>query len=196
MKVIFLDIDGVLNWVGSKDRICGFVGLDPTRIERFNRIIEAHPDAKIVVSSTWRHSRMPGVYEDFDGLKVLLKERGLKGEIIDLTVKDYRLCSRGSEIRQWVDDWEKDHPGEILNYVILDDDTSGMEGWIEEEGIWYNYGSGSEGWSPRQEFRDLRHRHVVTFWDGEEGSGYNEPGLEGGLQDYHIEKAIKLLESP
>lgn len=58
-KLLFLDIDGVLNWAKTEDRLDGYVGLCKDRIARFNRIIEAVPDVKIVVSSTWRHMHTP-----------------------------------------------------------------------------------------------------------------------------------------
>jgi hypothetical protein len=59
LKVIFLDVDGVLNsrgkWAG-----CDLANLtdsgtriDPLAVARLKRIVDA-TDAKIVVSSTWR----------------------------------------------------------------------------------------------------------------------------------------------
>ena len=57
MKVIFLDIDGVLNCIGSfnrtKTRFNGFVGMDPTLVARFNSLVEK-TGARVVLSSTWR----------------------------------------------------------------------------------------------------------------------------------------------
>ena len=54
MKVIFLDIDGVLNdhkaWPNRCGRICY------ERVEHLNKVLCAVPDAKIVLSSAWRYS--------------------------------------------------------------------------------------------------------------------------------------------
>jgi len=170
-KILFLDIDGVLNHSKTKDRIGGFIGLNPGMIKRFNRIVEAHPDLKIVVSSTWRHSFSHGVYSDFAGLVKLLKERGLQGDIIDHTPVKMSYLTRGAEIRLWL----KSHP-EVTNYVILDDDKSGMKPatgsvWVEHLG---NYASQAAE-------VDLRPRWIQTSW-------------ENGLKDGHVKRAIKLLE--
>lgn len=188
MKIIFLDVDGVLNWVGTQDSIGNYIGLCPERIARFNKIIEAHPDAKIVISSTWRHSfftkeeKHPDAYRDFEGLIALFRRRGLKGEIIGATLSKLSYIARGDEIRMWIRDCEE----KIDKMVILDDDTAAMEGYA-----CYSYGSAP------QENDDLRPYHVVTTWDGDQRVLSVEEGVqlweEGGLQDHHIEQAIKVL---
>lgn len=113
MKVIFLDIDGVLNlYCESRDEYgCCF---HQHLVDNLKRLIDK-TGAKIVISSTWR----------FSGL-VIMKEmwekRNLPGEVIGITpnfMKHYgtTLC-RGKEI----DSYLEEHP-EITNYVILDDDS-------------------------------------------------------------------------
>jgi hypothetical protein len=113
MKVIFLDIDGVLNlYCESRDEYgCCF---HQHLVENLKRLIDK-TGAKIVISSTWR----------FSGL-VIMKEmwekRNLPGEVVGITpnfMKHYgtTLC-RGKEI----DAYLEEHP-EITNYVILDDDN-------------------------------------------------------------------------
>lgn len=192
MKVIFLDVDGVLNWVGTEDRIDGYIGLCRERIQRLNRICDAHPDAKIVVSSTWRHAYRNGM----EDLVALLKERGVTAEIIDHTPVKMSYVPRGGEIRMWIEGWREENPGQDLNFVILDDDTEGMEGLS-----WERY-DGRDEETDEEVYtqvtsEDLRPRHVVSYWDGEQrlGKGYNEICLdvEGGLQDYHVEQAIAVL---
>lgn len=122
MKIIFLDIDGVLNytqWYVS-DRNPGNLNgeegdIDPLCAERINNICQV-TDAKIVLSSDWRIS-WPYCIDRLEkgGIK--------KGLIIDKTPEhmwnefvseEYK--SRGSEI----DDWLSQHP-ECDRYVILDD---------------------------------------------------------------------------
>lgn len=143
MKVIFLDIDGVLNCRTTQDRIEGYVGLCAERIARLNRITAAHPDAKIVISSTWRHA--------YHGdLRQLLKERGVTTEVIGQTPVKFSYVPRGGEIRMWLDDRRDDFPDEKLEYVVLDDDTDGMRGYPPHS-------------------VDLRPRHVVTIWDDNGG---------------------------
>lgn len=53
--MIFLDIDGVLNCAETAQRHRGVIGIDPYLVAIFNRIIFA-TEAKIVISSSWRHS--------------------------------------------------------------------------------------------------------------------------------------------
>ena len=187
MKVIFLDIDGVLNHRDTKDRIGGYIGLNPGMIKRFNRIIAAHPDVKIVVSSTWRHSFSHGVYENFGQLVELLKSRGVEGEIIGHTpfppdeppsggwmaLGATAHLTRGAEIRLYL----KDHP-EVTNYIVLDDDEGGMKPKTEpfydrETDNYYN--------APAE--IDLRPRWVQTSW-------------ANGLKERSADKAIRLLEKP
>jgi len=180
MKVIFLDIDGVLNHNRTRDRVGGFLGLNPELIRRFNRIIDACPDVKVVVSSTWRYCYAAGVYRDFAGLVGLLKSRGLQGDIIGHTPfpvsagggwslgSSYR--SRGNEIR----DYLSSHP-EVERFVVLDDDSSGMKPdmkpvWVEAE---KNYKT-----KPTQV--DLRPHWIRT-------SGQN------GLKEIHVQRAIRML---
>ena len=122
MKVIFLDIDGVLNytqWYVS-DRNPGNLNgeegdIDPLCAERINNICQV-TDAKIVLSSDWRIS-WPCCIDRLEkgGIK--------KGLIIDKTpehmwneLASEKYKSRGSEI----DDWLSQHP-ECDKYVILDD---------------------------------------------------------------------------
>lgn len=121
MKVIFLDIDGVLNNAQTEDRFMGFVGLDKTLIENFNHITDVVDDVKIVISSTWRRVfeyRFPG--SGLVNLVSLLRERGLRGEIVGATPILSR--SRGQEIRAWL----SQHP-EVEDYVILDDIDEGFD---------------------------------------------------------------------
>ena len=53
MKVIFLDIDGVLNGEKSRTRCAGYIGIDSDKLLRLKRIVE-QTGAKIVLISTWK----------------------------------------------------------------------------------------------------------------------------------------------
>jgi len=175
MKIVFTDIDGVLNWCGTEDRIEGFYGLCPERIQRLNHIFDAHPDAKIVISSTWRRTSFLG-YPDFRGLKALLAQRGVRGEIIDMTPIRPIYQTRGAEIKDWLE--QNKHL--LPTFVILDDDTSGMGPDLS----WREGTENTNHWGD-----DLRPFHVVTHWTGDP----NVEGEEGGLLDKHIDQAIKVL---
>jgi len=114
MKVIFLDIDGVLNVYGEGRDEYG-PGFHKHLVDNLKSIID-QTDAKIVISSSWRLSGLIAMEETW-------KYRNLPGEIIDITPNltyGEGLKSntpRGEEIKQWLDY----HP-EVTNYVILDDD--------------------------------------------------------------------------
>ena len=104
MKVIFLDIDGVLNNLKRVD-------IDPTRVEVFNKIIAA-TGAKVVISSTWR------LVITLDKIRLALEVAGFKGEVVGYTKSLDVDSSRGCEIQEWLS-----RHTDIRNYVILDDDT-------------------------------------------------------------------------
>lgn len=115
MKVIFLDIDGVLNvYCQTRDEY-GCIFHKPFE-DNLRQIIK-DTEAKIVISSSWRLSGKQAMLETW-------KHRDLPGEIIDitpnLTYGEGFLTStpRGKEIQQWLDE----HP-EVENYVIIDDDA-------------------------------------------------------------------------
>lgn len=118
MKVIFLDIDGVLNVIGQGHD--DFGQLFHKHFEDNLRWIIESTEAKIVISSTWRFSGL-------ENMQKMWQQRNLPGEVIDITIdlgmyQDdddfWRSEPRGKEIEYYINL----HP-EITNYVILDDDT-------------------------------------------------------------------------
>lgn len=139
MKIVFLDIDGVLNytqWYVSDRNPRNLDGkegdIDPLCAGRVNLICEK-TGAKIVLSSDWRIC-WPYCIDR-------LEKAGIKqGLIIDKTPehmwvehcgKDFLdYTSRGSEI----DDWLSRHP-ECDRYVILDD----RKDFTEEQKINFVY---------------------------------------------------------
>jgi hypothetical protein len=122
MRVIFLDIDGVLN---SKTWYRQFLcageqvpspALDPTAVARLDRIVR-ETGAKIVLSSAWRGN--PDVPR-------WLSEHGCCGKVIGKTPYLYTADGyhreRGYEIGGWIRQ-HADKTGVIPTYVILDDDN-------------------------------------------------------------------------
>ena len=114
MKVIFLDIDGVLNVIPQGHDKFGAI-FHTHLVENLKRIID-ETGAKIVISSTWRMgNELPGMID-------MWKKRNLPGEVVGITpnfmVKYGTTLCRGKEI----DAYLKEHP-EVENYVILDDDS-------------------------------------------------------------------------
>ncbi len=120
MKVIFLDIDGVLNDENSpsmSNQLFDPQDIDIKYVKRLNKIIEK-TGAKIVVSSSWRKSISYGLGLTIDELRETLNNRGLNGEIIDITPHLYGIDNeRPEEIEDWLNNCEY----EIDSFVILDD---------------------------------------------------------------------------
>ena len=129
-KVIFLDIDGVLNtkwWYTQMERNTptdkyGYA-FDPKAVANLKRIV-AETGADIVISSSWKCmglSQMEEMWED----------RNLPGKIIGITpnsMSDEMLLDadidsielfhiRGEEIMQWL----ANHRKQVSNYAIIDD---------------------------------------------------------------------------
>jgi len=86
IRVIFLDIDGVLNhtiWWRNQEKNnpnedeYPYCHIDPSSVKLLNKLI-ATTNAKVVISSVWK-SR--GVEQ----LQKILDARGFIGEIIDIT---------------------------------------------------------------------------------------------------------------
>ena len=119
MKVVFLDIDGVLNEEKSRSRCCGYKGIDDKKAENLAKIVE-ETNAKIVLISTWKddwrktdkaHQGMMANYLDKK-----LKKQGLA--VLDKTKsidKNGFHFSRGEGILQYLAD------NKVEKYVILDD---------------------------------------------------------------------------
>lgn len=136
MKVIFLDIDGVLA-VHMQDRHDQFgAAFHPQFINNLKSIIDT-TNAKIVISSSWRFSGL-------NIMKLMWEYRKLPGEVIDITpslrlqhgggisfynnkinqhptpkIHGYSI-PRGCEIEYWLNNESLEL---IDSYVIIDDDT-------------------------------------------------------------------------
>lgn len=163
-KIIFLDIDGVLNsnnwYVYIHDTPCddsrpNFIDpdIDYRAVDRLNEIIK-NTGAKIVLSSSWR----VGDELIWERIKTRLNRAGIARElIIDRTPSYNQIgCVRGNEILHWI----KTHYDELgshldyKNYVIIDDDIDML---LYQK---YNFIN-------------------TSFWDG--------------LTDEHVKEAIKIL---
>lgn len=144
MKVLFLDIDGVLNsqnWFGYMqyciknnmyNRVMNFVDnpdeyieykmtmLDDRAIANLNRIVD-ETGCKVVLSSSWRC-----LWNPTENNKMLeaLKLKGFKYDFYGMTPripqKDFGQ-ERGIEIQTWMD--KELENNEIESFVILDDDN-------------------------------------------------------------------------
>ena len=118
MKIIFLDIDGVLN-SAAYDRQRDWTKrtyIDKTRLPLIKQIVDA-TGAEIVLSSTWRvhwHSSSELCDEEGNYINECFAEYGLA--IYDKTPNLGYFSDRGEEIREWLLEQEN-----IDGYVIIDD---------------------------------------------------------------------------
>jgi len=124
MKIIFLDIDGVLNhhkcrwcfdhvsrksfFVEEGDEFTGFLGMDPERVKIVLDIVEK-TGAKIVLSSTWRKHN--------DWLETMVANGFNSDLFVGRTIHDWEMI-RGQEIQAWIDEHQ-----DLKKFAIIDDDS-------------------------------------------------------------------------
>lgn len=136
MKIIFLDIDGVLN--SETDFIeAAMYGHDNNAIRRLTKsgrevitpvcrgklalleLIIKQTDAKIVITSTWReHLKLNEIYDIFVAQGFRLPRTTIIGKTEDSVkrLSSDHTYSRCAEITKWLDGRDN-----IESYVILDD---------------------------------------------------------------------------
>lgn len=104
-KILFLDIDGVVNCATTTQRHRGAIGIDPYMAFIVGKI-QLDTGCSVVLSSTWR------LWEETRD-----EVRRQVVDFIDVT-PDLPDSFRGSEINAWL----ADHP-EVTRYAIVDDAT-------------------------------------------------------------------------
>lgn len=116
MKILFLDVDGVLNNANTLKNQ-GRTGwplnhLDASRIELLNQIVE-ETDCRIVLSSSWR------VLFEWSAFAQVLTQKGFRhpDKFIGQTPRA-NFDNRGMEIAHWLQQNK-----EVTSFVILDDDA-------------------------------------------------------------------------
>lgn len=112
MKVLFLDIDGVLNLWPKPQRTGIF---DKTACINLEFLLNKVPDLNIVISSSWR-------YKGLDKMQEILQSNGIDPRrVTDVTgneqSKDHK-DHRGYQIELWLER----HP-DVKNFAIVDDNT-------------------------------------------------------------------------
>ena len=130
MKIIFLDIDGVINSVRSmvawhSEYKASWTNGDPDSPK--NKILRNHVDSiavkllnritdqgvKYVISSSHRK-----LYRNLSDLRKHISDMGLTGEVVCATGHDPKGF-RGNEIKEWLDGCENT----VTHWAILDDST-------------------------------------------------------------------------
>jgi hypothetical protein len=109
MKVIFLDIDSVLNCTNTPNpRKFPYI-VDPKLLKRFKRLLQ-RTGAKVVLSSTWRYDPA-GIFS--------AKHWGIP--FIDV-IPDMPKCPRRDEVLAWL----KAHP-KVKRFVVIDDEDDELD---------------------------------------------------------------------
>lgn len=138
MKVLFLDIDGVLNcmfptpspdheWVDLDEWRYGF---NPELVARL-RFVMANTDCKIVVSSSWRHHSNYAPYQPSRNWRDVLAEklRRTRDETFAGETSNDPKGRRGMEIREWLS------KNEVDAWCVVDDETVDIEPYVDSENI-------------------------------------------------------------
>lgn len=118
-KIIFLDIDGVLNSMDyfEQTKDCkGYTEINPEKVKLLKEIVD-RTGAQIVLSSTWRdlaQRENEPEHPMYTYLTDTLKEYGM--EIVDHT--PYIEQDRPKEIKAWLDNQQDKE----IRFVSLDDD--------------------------------------------------------------------------
>ena len=135
MKIIFLDIDGVLNteetFVKRKEKYkkTGIYDLeiDEYRIKYLKNIIDK-TKAKIVLSSSWRYFFKKEndliIPKHNDGIELCKIFEKYNIEIYDITKKNGYL-TREEQIKDWISE------NNVDSFIVIDDETLDIENQIK-----------------------------------------------------------------
>ncbi len=138
MKVIFLDIDGVLNSENYMHELIYknineyengiYQFIDDISIDIIVQLCKTY-DIKLVITSSWRYNTVKDTIEMFSKPEYI-KLHPLIPYIIGVTPRLFEWCEdgsvdyedRGYEIDFWIEEQKEE-----IDYVILDDDTDMLE---------------------------------------------------------------------
>lgn len=123
MKIIFLDIDGVLTTLSTK-----WQTFHPDCVKALKRVLDV-TDAKIVLSSAWRHGFIDWRTENhclvdsknaINVMKELFTDCGLPADSL-IGKTPFNLSEhRGKEISEWL---KRNEASGVESFVVLDDDS-------------------------------------------------------------------------
>ena len=131
-KIIFLDVDGVLNSARFAEEHYKQTGkplfmydfLDPDAVDKMTEYLKCHPNVRLVISSSWRS----GDYKEDVEFFLSKGTAPLVPFIVGATGRSHDL-HRGYEINHFLlhhneeeFNWLQGEPFEISEYVVVDDD--------------------------------------------------------------------------
>lgn len=130
MKLIFLDIDGVMNSVTGTGPY--LVDMEVSKLELLKKLIVESKSDGIVLISDRRYSSvyMREFIDALDQFEIYLVGELRRPKELDEDIND----NRGKQIMDYLSDSGSD----IESIVILDDNDEGISGYFEEEFISVN----------------------------------------------------------
>jgi histidinol phosphatase-like enzyme len=114
-RIVFLDIDGVLNTNRSVTQFGSEDIFDPYCVFALNRILD-QTGAKLVVHSNRR------LQMDLDTLQEFLFTNGVRGVVIDRAARPGEGGSKATKRHEFIQEWLDGHPCKDRRFVILDDE--------------------------------------------------------------------------
>lgn len=178
MKVIFLDIDGELTYAGYENPNTN--DIDPEKVRLLKEIVIA-TDAKIVLSSSWKcgYNKVTGEKRKFyrtletmleiEGLSIYDTTEDIPGEFLKNLPAQKEKTMTLSDLEKIPVKFGTGRGAEISKWII----DHHLESFVildDEDHDWENYG--------------LENHWICPSW-------YDE---NGGLNIYHVKKAIQILE--
>ena len=139
MKVIFLDIDGVVNtsankWETGRVKFRGKRCI-PTNKEPKRTLVKLvkwmlENDAYFVMSTSWGRNSVAEVWNK------ILRNYGLKKDLVISRTSLRQDGTRGLEILEWLEKWNTDEVGKhgkerVESYVVIDDDVKDIIPYIK-----------------------------------------------------------------
>lgn len=181
-KIIFLDIDGVLNGYNFWSLFGWYIfrisstfsnwyrnkinpsGIHEKKVKRLAKIIQ-NTNAKVVMSSSWRIGFWDVSYEEKIGRQKVLADMLNKYNIDVIDITPYSNNGRREdEIIAWL----SRHEDEVESFVILDDERSDLQCFVGSNLV--------------QTSSVPRGKMIMGHW-------YENTGLK----NKHVKKAIKIL---
>ncbi len=120
MKAIFLDVDGVLNFVGTDAKSpSGYRGIVDKLVDNLSYVVK-NTGAIIVLSSSWRHDiSLPALEPISPEGRYLINKLKRHGLHLSSKTDDYAR-SRPHAIIEWIQNNTME--GELTHWVVLDDE--------------------------------------------------------------------------